>query len=99
MTSLIHKHPLAEQDLLDIWLYSYENWGETQADKYVDELESVIKSIAANPFSYKEREEFSPPIRICHHARHLIIYTVSNTSLSIIRILHNRMDIDAHLLD
>ena len=45
----IHKQVLAEQDLVDIWLYSFNNWGEHQADKYIDELEKAFLLLAENP--------------------------------------------------
>jgi toxin ParE1/3/4 len=42
----IHKQVLAEQDIIDIWLYSFENWGQAQADKYLDELDSAFSLIS-----------------------------------------------------
>ncbi len=45
----IHIHGLAESDLIDIWRYSFDEWGEVQADKYLDELDSGIKRLAENP--------------------------------------------------
>ncbi len=29
----IHVHGSAESDLIDVWRYSFEQWGELQADK------------------------------------------------------------------
>jgi len=34
----IFKSPAAENDLENIWLYSFGEWGEEQADRYYDEL-------------------------------------------------------------
>jgi toxin ParE1/3/4 len=45
----IHVQALAKQDLKEIWLYSYNQWGEQQADKYFDELDYGIALIADNP--------------------------------------------------
>lgn len=45
----IHVHGSAESDLIDIWRYSFEQWGELQADKYLDELDSGIRKLADNP--------------------------------------------------
>ncbi len=45
----IHKQAKAEDDLIDIWLYSLDTWNITQADLYVDKLDEAIKTIAANP--------------------------------------------------
>lgn len=45
----IYKQVLAKKDLKNIWLYSQKNWGEIQADKYFNELETGIALIAENP--------------------------------------------------
>lgn len=38
MTNIVIK-PAAKADLIDIWHYSYENWGKAQADSYLFGLE------------------------------------------------------------
>ena len=30
----IHIQNLAEEDLIDIWVYTFKNWGEDKADSY-----------------------------------------------------------------
>ena len=45
----IHLQVLAKQDLKNIWLYSFNNWGEEQADCYFDELNNAFALIAENP--------------------------------------------------
>jgi toxin ParE1/3/4 len=35
----------AESDLIDIWVYSFQEWDDLQADKYVDELNAAISSL------------------------------------------------------
>ncbi|MFZ1869632.1 MAG: type II toxin-antitoxin system RelE/ParE family toxin [Steroidobacteraceae bacterium] len=45
----IHVHGSAESDLIDIRRYSFEQWGELQADKYLDELDSGIRKLANIP--------------------------------------------------
>jgi len=51
MMRTIHVHGSAESDLIDVWRYSFEQWGELQADKYLDELDSGIRKLAINPES------------------------------------------------
>lgn len=34
---------LAEEDLLEIWLYTFEQWNEVQVDDYLDSLLSDRK--------------------------------------------------------
>ena len=38
----IIKQALAEQDLIEIWLYTFNEWGEQQADKYLEDLNAAI---------------------------------------------------------
>jgi toxin ParE1/3/4 len=45
----IHHQKNAERDLKDIWLYTYENFGIDQADRYFDQLEAAMKIIQDNP--------------------------------------------------
>ena len=30
----VRRHARAEEDLVDIWLYSLEEWGDVQTDQY-----------------------------------------------------------------
>jgi len=93
----INKQPLAEQDLINIWLYTFKRWGEIQADKYLDELEQGIKLLASQPLLCRQRDEFNPAVRVHHYAYHLIIYITSNDTITIVRVLHESMDIETQL--
>lgn len=95
--SVICKQALAEQDLVNIWLYTWHEWGEQQADFYLDELERAIQLVAEQPKLGRLREEFVPPVRIFNHAHHLLVYHVVPEGIRIIRVLHKNMDVDAQL--
>ena len=99
MKPAIFRRPLAEEDLINIWLYTYENWSEEQANHYLDTLESAFKLIAENPLICRERDELTPPVRIHPCEQHLIIYIKIDSGIDIIRILHKTMDIDVQLSD
>ena len=88
----IHIQVLAEKDLIDIWLYSFENWGETQADKYHDQLSDAFVLIAANPAIGLRCDNIREGYRKYHAGRHLIMYKTSETMVHIIRILGTDMD-------
>jgi toxin ParE1/3/4 len=89
--------PLAEEDLINIWLYGYEQWGLKQADCYADSLDEQFKLLAASPEICRERAEFIPPVRIHRHGSHLIIYTANRAAIVIVRVLHYRMDLQRHI--
>jgi Plasmid stabilization system protein len=93
----VHKTSLAEQDLIEIWLYTYNEWGELQADLYLDSFEQALDLIAGQPRICRLREEFDPPVRIYLHQRHLIVYWEINDGIEVIRVLHEGMDVDARI--
>jgi len=87
----------AKNDLTEIYIYGYEKFGETQAEKYFSELEDCFQIISKTPLISRERTEFTPHVRIHHHGRHLVIYVTQDTQILIVRILHDSMDIQQHL--
>ena len=93
----IVKQALADQDLVDIWLYTFSEWGEKQADKCLDDMDSAIKLLAEQPLISRERTDLEPPVRIHHHGHHLIVYLALANGIRIIRVLHESMDVDSHL--
>ena len=94
----ISKQVLAEQDLIGIWLYTFDEWGERQADRYLDDLEAAINLLAEQPLLCRERTELNPAVRIHHYAHHLIVYLAQEDSINVVRILHESMDIDSQLV-
>lgn len=95
--AIIQKQALAEQDLVNIWLYTWQQWGEAQADFYLDELEKTLKLLAEQPKLGRLREEFKPPVCIFYHAHHLLVYQEIQDGIRVVRVLHKSMDVDAQL--
>ncbi len=93
----IEKLPLAEEDLINIWVYGFETWGTGQADRYIDSIENTLNTLTHSPKRHNLRENFRPPIRICHHVSHLIIYTIEEDTIIIVRVIHKSMDIKQQL--
>ena len=87
----------AEKDLIEIYHYGFLNHDEQKAELYVESLKEKCQALADNPFLYRERKEFTPPVRIYHHKKHLIIYAVETDHILIVRILHERMNVEKHL--
>ena len=95
----IHKQRLAEQDLINVWLYTFETWGEAQADRYLDDLGQAIKLLSETPLICRKRSELTPAVRIYHHAHHLIIYETLQDGINIVRVLHKSMNVKSQLED
>jgi toxin ParE1/3/4 len=41
----IYRHPRGERDLREIWRYTFENWGERQADIYLRKIDAAIQTL------------------------------------------------------
>ncbi|WP_369856955.1 type II toxin-antitoxin system RelE/ParE family toxin [Candidatus Thalassolituus haligoni] len=90
-------YPQAEADLESIWRYTQSTWGTAQANRYIDEFDENFAVLADNPLICRERTEYTPTLRIYRHAHHLIVYVHTETTLEVIRILHENMDVDRQL--
>jgi len=92
----VHKTRKAESDLIGIWLYSMAQWGETQADLYLDELEYGINALTQNPEMgslYEYREGYRKlPVK-----SHIVFYRLNAKRIEIVRVLHKRMDVGKNL--
>lgn len=93
----IRKSALAESDLIEIWLYSYEQWGEAQADTYFDELDAAINRLGEYPELGKRCDYIRDGYRAFQISQHVVYYTVTESAIHVIRVLHGRMDPDRHL--
>jgi toxin ParE1/3/4 len=81
-------------DLNSIWLYTFETWSETQADKYYATIKMVCKGIADNPNIGKEYEGINRNLLGIKSGKHIIFYQIIHPErIEIIRILHERMDL------
>lgn len=96
MTSYIFSNE-AENDLIGIYRYGYLNHGEHKAELYKEALKEKCQFLADTPYICRDREEFNPPVRIHHHKKHLIIYSIEADYILIVRICHERMDIPQYL--
>lgn len=84
----------AIDDLNDIWIYTFSEWSEKQADKYYDALEFACFQIGQNPDLGKEYDGISTNLLGLRTGKHIIFYQVINKDrIEVIRILHERMDL------
>ena len=88
----------ASGDIENIWLYTFENWSLEQADRYINLLLDEIEYLADNPNSGKDFNNIRKNYRCSKVKSHLIFYRPDKQSdIEIIRILHQRMDIENRL--
>lgn len=85
----------ARDDLERIWLYSLRNWGVTQADTYVAELEAGFAKAASRPSAGSDRGYVRPGLRKLSVGSHAVFYFCDDTVLTVSRVLHYGQDADA----
>ena len=90
--------PAAQADLEQIWDYTHDRWGVDQAEEYLRELQHAIDRAAANPRIGHACNEIRPGYRKLAAGSHTLFYRVTADDLiDVVRILHQRMDVDRHL--
>ncbi|WP_343632470.1 type II toxin-antitoxin system RelE/ParE family toxin [Fluviicola sp.] len=86
----------AIDDLTAIWNYTLQEWSEKQADNYYQTIQSACKEIENNPAIGKVYREVSKNLLGFKSGKHILFYhLVSENELEIIRILHERMDLES----
>lgn len=89
----------AVSDLAEIWLYTVEKWSMEQADRYYNLIFDEINYICKHNTSGKSMEHVRKGYRASKVKSHLIFYRIINNTIEVIRILHERMDIENRLND
>ncbi len=88
--------PLAEIDLEEIWLYTFNTWSAEQADHYHADIVSAFEALATQRKSGRTTEVRDGYFK-CSVGSHFVFYRKSDDGIDVIRILHQRMDADRHL--
>lgn len=91
----------ALEDIEKIWLYTFENWSLEQADRYTTAIFDEIEYVAEHPTSGKNFNHIREIYRCAKVKSHLIFYRAieKQNEIEIIRVLHQRMDIENRLND
>ncbi|NLN68394.1 MAG: type II toxin-antitoxin system RelE/ParE family toxin [Alcaligenaceae bacterium] len=87
--------PLAELDLEEIWLYTLNRWSPEQADNYLHNLTLAFEALTSG----KRRGSPSvlPDFQKYLCGSHVIYFLDYAEHLDIIRVLHQRQDVNLHL--
>jgi toxin ParE1/3/4 len=90
--------PAARADLEQIWDCTRERWDDDQAEEYVREIQHAIERVVDNPTIGRACDELRPGYRKHAVGSHTLYYRiVSGAAINVVRILHQRMDVDRHL--
>ena len=93
----INIRPKAKEDIKKIWHYTFENWGEQQADSYTTELGQSIEDIISNPEIGIPIDYIRESYRQLHVKHHLVIYRLTDSTIEVTRVLGDSMDAKQHL--
>lgn len=93
MSKTFNLTPRAKQDLHGIWDYTYDTWGEAQADKYITALYKRFDRLAKQSLIGRHRTDIQEGYYCFPQESHLVFYVIFENSIDIIGIPHKEMDI------
>ena len=85
--------PKALQDLDEIWSYSAQMWDEERADLYIRNITSICENVRLHPQMAKRRDDIRKNYRSMFSGSHVIFFKETLNTLTVVRILHQRMDV------
>ncbi len=89
---------LAADDFGSIYEYTWREFGALQADKYTRQLEKFLQLLAKSPMSGRDYSAVLENTRRHDHGQHAIFYRPTEYGIFIIRILHQQMNVEQHLI-
>lgn len=89
--------PNARRDLASIWSYTAEAWGRGQADEYIASLYRDMGRVCDFPEMGSAYISQVGKFRKLSSGHHLIFYRPSDDGVEIVRVLHERMDVEGQL--
>jgi toxin ParE1/3/4 len=89
--------PLARQDLGGIWRYSASQWGIKQADRYIANIQRDLAKGGTGKFRGLPCDDIKLGYFKIKSGSHIIFFKPSTSHITIVRILHEQMDLESHL--
>jgi len=90
----------AERDLKEIGRYTQKKWGIEQRNSYLKMLDECFIGIASGRIEGRDCSAIRDGYRKHLAGRHLIFYRwLSSDLVEVVRVLHDRMNIDKNLSD
>lgn len=90
----------ALEDLSAIWNYTFEEWSESQADKYYSLLLDFCQDLAEDSRLGKKYPEIDNDILGGRIGKHIIFFRrIKEDRIEIARILHDSMDLKNRIVE
>lgn len=88
----------ALDDINKIWIYTAENWSIEQADRYYNLIFDEIEFIVENFEMARDFGNVRKAYRFSKVKSHLVFFReTKNKGIEVVRVLHERMDIEKQL--
>ena len=89
--------PKAKADLDQIWDHSLKEWGPERAEAYIHTIRSILNLMDQFPAMAKNAENIRPGLLKYAVGSHVLFLRITDRSINVVRILHQRMDHPRHL--
>lgn len=89
--------PAAQRDLDEIWDFSAATWSPAQANRYVEQIRAACEKLGAGKSRGRSIDDIRPGYWKLAVKSHFLFYRVIDDVIDVVRVLHQRMDIEAHL--
>ena len=87
----------ADEDLAEIYTFSYNRFGELKADAYLLALEECFYMLVEQPHLGRKIDYIRAGYLQYEHTSHSIFYMLKEDGILIQRVLHQSMDSKRHL--
>jgi toxin ParE1/3/4 len=84
-------------DIAEIWTFGFQRWGEIQADRYAQQLATLIHKLTEFPELGAPLLGKTSGVRSLKSGKHRIIYALPANNVRVVRILHASRDFARHL--
>lgn len=81
---------MADQDLNDVYIEGFENWGVDQADRYYDALLTHFDQLCENPLMYAAVNDIREGYRRSVCGKHAIYYRIVGNAVEIMGVLKHQ---------
>jgi len=96
MTRSTFFSPASQSDIDEIYEFTVKNWGTSQAENYIQQLQEICHALAKAEKQGQKIDHIRKGYLRFSVGSHFIFYQQSSSEIRIIRILHKRMDFEKH---
>ncbi len=87
----------AKLQLIDIWRYSKQRWGDARAERYVREIDRKVHAVAEGRRRPRPCPEVLAALSVIPSGSHNVYLTVEDDILQVVAVLHQRMEPGRHI--